>query len=354
MNPRESGQWSHERGVGLIEIMVSIVVGMLLVLMIFQVYLVTEGQKRTITSSNDAQENASYGMFLLGRDLASAGNVITASTAVLSGCAMLRPIPVVITAGATDNAPDTLTLFSGGSGALSTPSRLLNDAAVGGSPPGAYQVAGPVGFSPNDVIAAVQGANCTLSTVNAGGVTVGASTGIATLAHTLTATTGNNSTATYNAALASVINLGQGDRFGHTLYSVDPTNSTLRSQSLLPVVLPATPVVSQVVNLKAQFGLDTDNDGDVDTWQSATGNWSSANLPLQPAGSWQQIQAVRVAIVTRSDKYETDAVTSGPLGMFCSPAPCAVSMTLTTDQTHYRYKVLETIVPLRNAVWNTP
>jgi hypothetical protein len=29
-------------------------------------------------------------------------------------------------------------------------------------------------------------------------------------------------------------------------------------------------------------------------------------------------------------------------------------MTLTTDQTHYRYKVLETIVPLRNAVWNAP
>ncbi len=119
-------------------------------------------------------------------------------------------------------------------------------------------------------------------------------------------------------------------------------------------MLAATPVVSNVVNLKAQFGLDTDNDGDVDTWQSATGNWSSANLPLQPATAWQQIKAVRVAIVTRSDKYETDVVTPGPLGMFCSPSPCAVSMTLTTDQQHYRYKVMETIVPLRNAVWNAP
>ena len=187
----------------------------------------------------------SYGLFLLGSELASAGNVITASTSALSGCAMLRPIPVVITAGATDNVPDTLTVFAGGSGALSTPSRMLNDAAVGTSPPGAYLVAGPVGFSPNDVIAAVQGTNCTLSTINAGGVTVAASTGIATLAHTLTATTGNNSTAIYNAAVASVINLGQGDRFGRTLYSVDPTNSTLRTQSLLPAVLPATPVVSR-------------------------------------------------------------------------------------------------------------
>ena len=364
MNTRDYAKSSNERGVGLIEIMVGIVIGMLIVLMIFQIYLVTEGQKRTITSANDAQENASYGLFLLGQDLAGAGNVISATipplkTPALSGCAMLRPIPVVIAAGATDNDADSLTVFFGGSGSLSTPTAFLNNALVSTSPPGVYQVLGPVGFSPNDLIAAVQGTNCTLSTINAGGVAVAASTGIATIAHTLTATPGNNGSATYNATSALLVNLGQGDRFGRTLYSVDSANSTLRTQSLLPAVLPATPVASNVVNLKAQFGLDTDGDGRVDTWQSATGNWSSVNLPLQAMAPdltypWQQIRAVRVAIVTRSEKYETDAVTPGPLGSFCSPAPCAVSMTLTADQQHYRYKVLETIVPLRNAVWNAP
>ncbi len=344
----------HQRGIGLIEVMVSIVIGMLLVLMIFQIYLVTEGQKRTITSSNDAQENASYGLFLLGHDLASAGNIVSASTAALSGCAMLRPIPVVVAAGASDNVPDSMTVFYGGSGAISMPVALLNNATVGASPPGPYQAAAPVGFSPGDVVAAVEGANCTLSTVNVGGISIAPATGIATLNHTLTATPGNNVAATYNATVATLVNFGQGERFARTLYSVDAATSTLRTQSQLPVVLAATPVVSNVVNLKAQFGLDTDNDGDVDTWQSATGNWSSANLPLQPVATWQQIRAVRVAIVTRSDKYETDAVTTGPLGMLCTPGPCAASMTLNSDQQHYRYKVLETIVPLRNAVWNAP
>ncbi len=28
------------------------------------------------------------------------------------------------------------------------------------------------------------------------------------------------------------------------------------------------------------------------------------------------------------------------------------SMTLNTDDKHYRYKVLETVIPLRNALWN--
>jgi len=47
-------------------------------------------------------------------------------------------------------------------------------------------------------------------------------------------------------------------------------------------------------------------------------------------------------------------VTTGPLGMLCSTLPCAYSMALTGDQQHYRYKVMETLVPLRNAVWNAP
>jgi type IV pilus assembly protein PilW len=354
MNARTSANARKDRGVGLVEIMVSIVIGMLLVLMIFQIYLVTEGQKRTITGSNDAQENAGYGLFLIGQELSVAGNIISASTTALSGCAMLRPIPVVIAAGATATDPDTITVLYGGSGSLSSPTSLLNSPAMNTSPPGAFQVSGPVAYSPNDLIAVVQGANCTLSTINAGGVTVAGSSGIATLAHTLTATPGNNSTAVYGATLAQLINLGQGDRIARTLYSVDTANTTLRSQSLLPTAGATNNVASNVVNLKAQFGLDTDNDGDVDTWQAATGTWSSANLPLQAATAWQQIKAVRVAIVTRSEKRETDVVTAGPLGMFCSPSPCALSMALTTDQQHYRYRVMETIVPLRNAVWNAP
>jgi type IV pilus assembly protein PilW len=121
------------------------------------------------------------------------------------------------------------------------------------------------------------------------------------------------------------------------------------------------PVISDVVNLKAQYGLDTNNDGIVDTWQDAIGNWSAANLPLQPLATslatWQQIRAVRIAIVTRSPQFETDPVTPGPILMFhdpVTPDPLEVSMTLVGDQQHYRYKEIETIVPLRNAMWNSP
>ena len=360
MNGRTSTSASRETGVGIVEVLVGIVISMLLVLMIYQVYEVNEGQKRTVTSASDAQQNASYGLYLIGQDLMGAGQVISASTPALAGCAMLPPIPAIVAAGATDNDPDTITVLYGGSSTLSTPTPLLTNAAMSSSPPGAFVVAGPVGFSPNDVVLAVQGANCTLSVVNAGGISVAAGTGITTISHTLTATTGNNNTATYSAALAQLVNLGQAAtpgqpaRFGLTRYAVDPATNTLTTTALLPTAQAASPAVSNVVNLKAQFGIDTDNDGTVDVWQPATGNWSAANLPLQPQATWQQIRAVRVAIVTRSDQYEPDAVTPGQLEMFCVPAPCAVAMTLAADQQHYRYKVLETTIPFRNAVWNAP
>jgi hypothetical protein len=34
---------------------------------------VSEGQKRTITAGSDAQQNASYALFLIGQDLMGAG-----------------------------------------------------------------------------------------------------------------------------------------------------------------------------------------------------------------------------------------------------------------------------------------
>jgi type IV pilus assembly protein PilW len=68
---------------------------------------------------------------------------------------------------------------------------------------------------------------------------------------------------------------------------------------------------------------------------------------------------VRIAIVTRSAQYETDVVTPPSLTMFggadaIADVATTVTMTLTADQRHYRYKVLETVIPLRNAMWNSP
>lgn len=335
-----------ERGVGLIEVMVSIVIAMLLVLVIYQIYEVSEGQKRTITAGSDAQQNAAFGLYVLSRDVAVAGNGIASSAATLDQCALLRPIPILITAGASDNDPDTVTVFYAGSGSLATPVPFKQSSAGN-----TYVVAAPVGFSPKDVVAAVQGATCTVATIDAGGVAVDAATGFATL--TVTPVAGNLG-AGYSAITASVVNLGPPESMGRIAYTVDATAHALRTQQQLPTDGPVAPLVSDVVNLKAQYGLDTDNDGIIDKWQDASGaTWGAANLATQPLATLRQIRAIRVAIVTRSAQYERDPVTAGPIDMFdASLGGTKLSMTLNPDDTHYRYKVLETVIPLRNVLWN--
>ena len=139
---------------------------MLIVLVIFKIYQVHEGQKRTVTGGSDAQQNASYGLFMIGRDISIAGNGIASSAAVLDGCALLRPIPVVIAGGATDNDP-TRSRVLRGLQLVVDPSGFLNNATIASaSSAGPYQVPSPVGFSPNDLIVAVRAptARCPRST----------------------------------------------------------------------------------------------------------------------------------------------------------------------------------------------
>lgn len=337
---KRSRACTGQAGFGLVEIMVSVIISMLMVIVIYQVYGVSEGQKRTITAGGDAQQNANLALYVLERDLSMAGNGIMSSAIALDQCPLVRPLPVLIEAGATAGDPDAITILFGGSGSLSTPVAFLGTATTADP----YPVRAPVGFSPNDVIVAVEGSRCTLSRVNPGAIPV-SGTGIATIAHTPLA---GDIGGTYSAVVASLVNLGPTTSLFRVRYSVDAATQTLQAQNRLPTVGAVTTVVGDVVNLKAQYGLDTDNDSIVDLWQDATDAWAAATLVAQPLATLQQIQAARVAVVTRSTQYEKDPVTVAPLTMFDG----AISMPIAGGAQHYRYRVLETIVPMRNAIWN--
>ena len=360
-----------ERGVGLMEVMISIVIGMLLVLVIYQVYEISEGQKRTITSGSDALQNASYGLYAMGRDLSMAGNGIASTATTLNDCPDLKPIPVLIESGGDPNLPDKITVLYGGSSSLSTAVPFRSNAA--GTQ--AYTVTGPVGFSAGDVIVAVQRPNCTISTINPGVIAVDPATGFSTISRTVVPGQVDNS---YTSGVAVLVNLGQPASMGRIVYTVERTDSTpgacpyvagaerpqcaLRSQNLLPDPAAAAspaPIINDVVNLKAQYGIDANCNG-VLSWQDPTGAWASNLVPAMDVAcvpgtpGLRQIQAVRIAIVTRSAQYEKESVSPATLGLLCdTPTTCAATMDLSGPDRHYRYKVLETAIPLRNALWNT-
>ena len=57
---------------------------------------------------------------------------------------------------------------------------------------------------------------------------------------------------------------------------------------------------------------------------------------------------MRFAIVARSPQYERDIVTSAAPSW---AAGNSASITLDGDWQHYRYRVFQTTVPLRNVIW---
>jgi len=111
--------------------------------------------------------------------------------------------------------------------------------------------------------------------------------------------------------------------------------------------------VADIVNIQAQYGIsDAANNNKVTAWVDATGVWAAAGLTV---ANRNRIKAVRVAVVARNGQLEKDAVTlNAPVAWpdeAGSPAP-VIDLTTIADWQRYRYRVYETIIPLRNIIWS--
>jgi type IV pilus assembly protein PilW len=151
---------------------------------------------------------------------------------------------------------------------------------------------------------------------------------------------------------------GKVNNFGPTptikVFSVQ--NAQLVSQALGAAA--ATPLFDNIVQLQAQYGRDNDNDGVVDVYDETT--------PVNSA-AWAAVLAIRIAVVARSSLYEKDEVspatirlwedsaaaptTTGPVWTLTALTGDAVFDADAADRRHYRYKVFQTVIPLRNMIW---
>src|SRR6266568_828069 len=111
-----------QRGFSLIEIMIGLVIGLIAVLVIYQVYSVAEGFKRNTTAPGEAQMNGLFSSFVLGMEIGNGGAAMAVSAQDLASCAdpttfpasdprhfaeSFRPIPVMIYDGGGASTPDS-------------------------------------------------------------------------------------------------------------------------------------------------------------------------------------------------------------------------------------------------------
>jgi type IV pilus assembly protein PilW len=149
----------------------------------------------------------------------------------------------------------------------------------------------------------------------------------------------------------------------NTLISHDQSATPSCTQSPLAFIN-ASPLVSNIVQLKAQYGISASADSNiVINWTSATGatwaNPTSADLA--------KVKAIRVVIVSRSREQAAGNVTStctnaagvvntGPCSFQDSESPAinlsSVAVPSGKTWSNYRYRVYLSVIPLRNVLWN--
>jgi len=337
---------ASQGGGTLVEVLVGMLVGLGVTVVMLGVLAGAEGLKRNATGLAEAQQTGALATFLLGVELANAGHGLAAAASGLADCpdtgaiaTTLRPVPLLITAGATDDAPDTVVVNHGGATALAAPMPFAAAAPAGS----AYRIRAPTGFAPGDAIVAIgPGGRCAATTAIA--VSAPDADGVVDIAH-------GNATDAFPAT-AALLDLGPQDGVRRARYDV--ADGSLRSLDLATPGAVPNPLASGIVNMKLQYGVDTDGDGYLDAWASAaTPPWDPASVLAAPAAALARIRAVRLGLVVRSDVH--DRAVTGPYDWVlfdCAEedkARCPGRLAGTLPP-RWRYRAYETVIPLRNAI----
>jgi type IV pilus assembly protein PilW len=391
----------QERGFSLVELMISIVIGMLALMFAVRLMTSADRNQRSGIGGSDAMQNGMLALFSMSGDAAQAGYGL--NDQMVAGCdtvfkdtggytlagvsvggTTVRPLaPVLIESqvgGANPSAatagenPDRISFYAGSSITGTGTLRLLS-----GYTNGTRIVVDrvPYGFRQGDVIVVApeqQGTKCALAQVSSD------PDGLAPLPAQQSIDVGqgddyrfNNGAlgASFGAGVSRVFNLGPAASLSFHTWSVADGFLQLRATDLDGAGTNAAAVAGDIVSIKAQYGFDTRVGMD---FNPAAGmqvkQWSSTMINADGdgvtggAGDYLRIAAVRLAVVARSRAPEgtgaSCTATTAPLQVFgaatasAAAAPVKVKLSVAGDSVDwrcYRYRVFETVVPLRNFVW---
>ncbi|MFM2121099.1 MAG: hypothetical protein RL722_2567, partial [Pseudomonadota bacterium] len=158
------------------------------------------------------------------------------------------------------------------------------------------------------------------------------------------------------AVNAYLVNLGQPATFIYRRYTI-ANGDTLRLRSFNATDGTATEedLYPGIVNLQAVYGKALGSDPQqVTTWNTTDPALDTTTTTGTPINGWARVVALRIAVVARSQKYEKVVVTTtAPVWHPDGVQPATLKVDTITEWDHYRYKVYQTVVPLRNMLWQS-
>jgi len=388
------------RGFSLVELMVSVVIGLLAIL--FATRIMTDGErnKDAAMGGSDSMQNGMLAMFQISADAEQAGfglndPLVTGCNTVFSDSqgyelapAQRDGVPVRPLAAAViepgGEGPDRLTLYAGGATGGATTLRVTqnyiggNTITVDRRPWGYFALGDVIVVAPEQI-----GENCAMAQISVEPSTQPPNPMQLQFGSVEQRFNRGQLDVLYDGNTTRVFNLGPGARLAFHTWSVDQGYLRLRATDMAGAAKDSQAVADNIVMLKAQYGFDTREATDFKPGLGTTvGQWSSDMIDADGdgvnggAGDYGRIVALRIAVVARARNPErpvadadgeavckatVEVENQEPVYLFNSAqpegveaAPVKVDLAVegdTVDWQCYRYRVFETIVPLRNAGW---
>lgn len=383
---RLRGRRKAETGLSLVEIMVGVLIGMIGIIVIFQMLATSEERKRTVTAGSDVQVSGAIGLTSIERDVREAGygfasaGYDTGITPVM-GCTVnaydtarqptaaftYRLTPVQIIQG-VGTASDSIIVLRG-NGSTMPAAHVFTE-----SSDTSKKTRGRAGISPRDyllvgrVTPTLQCMTIEVTDVSdADSLTIRHNQG----SYNYTVYLPNNSTSletrvarhnnpapTTAFTAGYLFNLGNGPR--RNIWTVlngklQVTNDLLYQDTNGDNINDPVQIADNVITLQAEYGIDANNNGRIEDSE-----WTTTDPAL--ATAWANVLAVRLGMLVRSSQFEradvTTVVPSWAGGQFqITNLDGSGSGTAPADPAdnwrRYRYRVYETIIPLRNMLWGS-
>lgn len=304
----------RQRGAGLLETLVGVTIGLIVVLVIYNLLAVAEAYKRTTTGYADAQVAGLVAGFITGQEAGNGGNGLSSAYSDLINChadeagvkfngrehMSLKPIPVMITKSGSADQSDSF--LSRGSASIHVvwpvPLRPIGGVNQTLAPGAQIQVQTPTGFmtpgkvslptaaEPHWVVMLANDGTGRCGLIDVVDAAPAANppmddSGEVLLTQGTHPTTINYTGAPQNAAGtgAFLLNLGRDGDTKRVRYDV--ANGALRATDCMTVTgctgQAPQPIAQNIVLMKVQFGIDTSGplpngtlDATVDCWTSDT------------------------------------------------------------------------------------
>lgn len=389
-------------GFSLVELMVSVVIGMLALLFATRLVISGEANKDAAVGGSDSMQNGMLAMFSLSSDAGTAGWGLNDRT--VAGCnttfsdqrgyALLgakrdgvdiTPLAAVVIQS-NGTAPDVISFNSGNSNAGVGSLKMMAD--YGGESFVVGPQINPYGYNAGDVmVVAAQAMDRPCTIMQISGFNPAAGRGAEMLLAGASAFRYNPAPSMAQAYATSVTflyNLGRPDLLHFHTWSVQNGVLMLRATDLAGAEQAGVSVADNIVSIKAQYGFDNRALANYDPNPAGNGTqavvtstgmqttvWSPTMIDADNdgvnggPGDYQRISAVRIAVVARSKTVEKPArsgecsattvaptIFSNAVPQGVTAAPMSVNLAVAGDPVSwkcYRYRVFETIVPILNS-----